>query len=83
MVWGTQCGGADCPGPWSVILVGDTPADTNTGDTIVWGSDDAETIVWGSDDSETIVWGSSETDDTIVWGSCRFGVRRALEDERH
>jgi serine protease AprX len=68
VVWGNVCGGADCNASWSVNLVGGEPVDTNTADTIVWGSDDAETIVWGSNGEETIVWGS-DGGDTIVWGS--------------
>jgi serine protease AprX len=39
VVWGSTCGGADCPpGTWY----------TSDGDTIVWGTSDGDTIVWGT-----------------------------------
>ena len=39
VVWGSTCGGADCPG--GVWYASD-------GDTIVWGTNDGDTIVWGT-----------------------------------
>ena len=39
VVWGSTCGGADCPpGTWY----------SSDGDTIVWGTSDGDTIVWGT-----------------------------------
>jgi hypothetical protein len=50
VVWGSTCGGADCPGgTWA----------TDDGDTVVWGTDDGDTVVWGTDDGDTVVWGTS------------------------
>jgi len=58
VVWGSQCGGADCAGTWS----------TSDSETVVWGTNDSETVVWGTNDSETVVWGTNG-DETVVWGT--------------
>jgi serine protease AprX len=51
VVWGSACGGTDCPA--------DTTWTTSEPDTIVWGTNDDDTIVWGTNDDDTIVWGTS------------------------
>jgi serine protease AprX len=70
VVWGTRCGGSDCPAgtSWST-----QDASGNAwGTTVVWGtSDSGDTVVWGTSDSgDTVVWGTSCTDpscDPVVW----------------
>jgi serine protease AprX len=51
VVWGSTCGGADCPTstPWPGAVL------------MLWQPDAASTIVWGTDDGEgeTIVWGTT------------------------
>jgi serine protease AprX len=65
VVWGTECGGANCStSTWSLSY---------DDDTVVWGNtgDDDDTVVWGNsggDDDDTVVWGNSD-DDTVVWGN--------------
>lgn len=51
VVWGTRCGGADCP----------TSAHWPGGALMMWQPTAANTIVWGTSDgdSDTIVWGTS------------------------
>jgi serine protease AprX len=51
VVWGSTCGGAECPAG-TIWTTGD-------GDTVVWGSNDGDTVVWGSgctDASCQVVW---------------------------
>jgi serine protease AprX len=69
VVWGTKCGGADCPAgtPWTM-----QDASATWGTTVVWGTSDAgDTVVWGTSDAgDTVVWGTSCTDpscDPVVW----------------
>jgi subtilisin family serine protease len=60
IVWGSTCGGADCP-----------PSRTWTAsesETVVWGTQDSETVVWGTQESETVVWGTQDSE-TVVWGT--------------
>jgi hypothetical protein len=64
VVWGSACGGDDCPGDWDL---GEAEAST-----VVWGTDDNETVVWGTDDGDgdTVVWGTSCTDpscEPVLW----------------
>jgi hypothetical protein len=60
IVWGTDCGGADCEN----IMWG-----TSDDENIVWGTnDDAMNIIWGSSDLMNIVWGTSAEED-VTWGS--------------
>jgi serine protease AprX len=65
MVWGPQCGGADCPGGtlWN-------PSDVE-GTTVVWGTNDDQTVVWGTTDpDQTVVWGTTCTDSScepVIW----------------
>jgi serine protease AprX len=68
IVWGSSCGGIDCPGPWTIADAGAAVFITAAADTVVWGSSDGDTVVWGSNDGDTVVWGSSDAD-TVVWGS--------------
>jgi serine protease AprX len=62
IVWGSQCGGSDCPSgtSWG-------PSSDSTWAT----SDDGDTVVWGtSDDGDTVVWGTTCTDpscEPVVW----------------
>ena len=51
VVWGSACGGADCP-PGTVWS-------TSDGDNVVWGSSDGDNVVWGSgclDASCQMIW---------------------------
>ena len=74
VVWGTECGGANCSSEtWSTSY---------DDDTVVWGNsggDDDDTVVWGNsggDDDDTVVWGNSD-DDTVVWGNnCSTGCEQ-------
>jgi serine protease AprX len=57
VVWGSSCGGADCPvspSLGSLLLV--------SGTTVVWGTND--TVVWGT--SDTVVWGTTCADPTCA-----------------
>jgi len=79
IVWGTQCGAADCDN----IVWGTDDGDnivwgtSANGDNIVWGtSANGDNIVWGTDcggaDCDNIVWGTVDGDN-IVWGTAREG----------
>jgi subtilisin family serine protease len=60
VVWGSACGGADCPGTWS----------TSADDGLVWGTGDTDGLVWGTSDSDGLVWGTSCNDPScqpVVW----------------
>jgi len=62
VVWGLQCGGADCASPWSLAAA--------TDESVVWGTSDAESVVWGTSDDESVVWGTSCGDAAcvpVVW----------------
>jgi serine protease AprX len=67
VVWGSMCGGADCPQgtPVGATSNGNTFVEANT---VVWGTDDADTVVWGTDGTDTVVWGTDGAD-TVVWGT--------------
>jgi serine protease AprX len=70
VVWGTICGGADCPTPWSV----DGVIAATGGETVVWGTTDGETVVWGTTEGgETVVWGTGGDGETVVWGTTADG----------
>jgi serine protease AprX len=60
VVWGSQCGGGDCRGAWSIAGSGDAVTDAADGDTVVWGTSDGDTVVWGTtcgDPScEPVIW---------------------------
>jgi hypothetical protein len=63
IVWGTDCGGADCDNiVWGTI---------RDDDNIVWGTlSDLDNIVWGTlRDDDNIVWGTADVGDNIVWGT--------------
>jgi serine protease AprX len=62
VVWGSSCGGADCPPG--------TTWHTNSSDgTVVLASDDeASVVVWGTEADEIVVWGTTD-DEGVVWGS--------------
>ena len=60
IVWGTDCGGADCDN-----IVWGTADDDN----IVWGTAADDNIVWGTAADDNIVWGTMSNDDNIVWGT--------------
>jgi serine protease AprX len=69
IVWGQQCGGANCPTgtSWS-------RGDSVGGSTVVWGTadGDGDTVVWGTTDGDTVVWGTSYSDpscEPVVWPS--------------
>ena len=62
VVWGSACGGSDCP-PGTVWASSD-------GDMVVWGSGDGDMVVWGSSDTDMVVWGSSCADpscEPVIW----------------
>jgi serine protease AprX len=60
VVWGSTCGGADCPTPWSIGVAGYLLSGSANGATVVWGTTYDETVVWGttcSDPScEPVIW---------------------------
>ena len=64
IVWGTDCGGANCAG----VIWGTAAMDE---DNIVWGTADAEdNIVWGtSGETVNTVWGTASNEDNITWGT--------------
>jgi len=76
VVWGSLCGGGDCPSgtPWngrdvdgSTVVWG-----TAEGDTVVWGTTEGDTVVWGTTDGDTVVWGTSYSDpscEPVIWPS--------------
>ncbi len=70
VVWGTTCGGADCPGATPFVLSSANVTAASEGDTVVWGTHDGgDTVVWGTvDGGDTVVWGTTEGD-TVVWGT--------------
>jgi hypothetical protein len=68
VVWGSKCGGGDCPSgtAWDRRDVGGT--------TVVWGTSDGDgdTVVWGTTDGDTVVWGTSYSDpscEPVIWPS--------------
>jgi subtilisin family serine protease len=72
IVWGTDCGGADCTNiVWGTSCDDDSACDAGS----VWGTADAGfNIVWGTSnegDADNIVWGTNVLDDTdnILWGA--------------
>ena len=83
VVWGSLCGGANCPVgvPWvapgtspvSPNPINPMPAATSVDDTIVWGTTSDDTIVWGTSSDDTIVWGTSSCTDPscepVVWST--------------
>jgi subtilisin family serine protease len=61
VVWGSACGGEDCPaGPLTVAIGG-----------LLSGATESQTIVWGTTDGQTIVWGTQGCDDqscdSVLW----------------
>ena len=74
IVWGTDCGGADCD-----KIVWGAAAD---GDNIVWGTaNDGDNIVWGTaTDGDNIVWGTS-ADADVTWGSDAGDEGAVFSDE--
>jgi hypothetical protein len=73
IVWGTDCGGADCDN-----IVWGTFRDA---DNIVWGTAEfADNIVWGtSGEADNIVWGTS-TEEGTSWGNSDDEVPPLFED---
>ncbi len=81
IVWGAECGGADCENiVWGSLC--DAAACDNIvwgtarpGDTIVWSAaGDGFHIVWGlAGGLDNIVWGNLLAGDNIVWGSAELG----------
>jgi hypothetical protein len=69
IVWGTDCGGADCDNiVWGTADDDNIVWGTATGDdNIVWGTDDGDNIVWGTGSVDDVVW--TTADDNIVWGT--------------
>jgi len=85
IVWGTQCGAADCDNVvWGTVdgdtIVWGTAYDgdnivwgTAESDNVVWSTDcggaDCDNIVWGTADGDNVVWGTADDGDNIVWGT--------------
>ena len=70
VVWGSACGGNDCPTGPGAVPISSLLSDPTVAQTVVWGTQDGETIVWGTNDGgETIVWGTNDGGETIVWGT--------------
>ena len=72
VVWGSACGGNDCPTGPPTVPGSSFPSDATVSQTIVWGTSDGETIVWGTnDEGETIVWGTQgcgdPSCDSVLW----------------
>jgi len=59
VVWGTDCGGADCENVvWGTVDAAN----------VVWGTaDGSENVLWGTSDLANVVWGTS-ADDDVTWG---------------
>jgi len=59
IVWGTDCGGANCPG----VVWGTRASEDN----IVWGTASGEdNIVWGtSGETDNVTWATSGDDTTL------------------
>jgi hypothetical protein len=52
VVWGNQCGGDDCPGPWTITAAHDA--------SVVWGTVVDKSIVWGAmTPTQSVVWGAA------------------------
>lgn len=76
IVWGTECGGADCHDVvWGSLC--SAPGCENSvwgtaepGDPVVWdASGSPDNIVWGpSGGLDDGIWGSLRTEDNVVWG---------------
>ena len=80
IVWGTDCGTADCDNiVWGTAdgdnIVWGTAVDPLTTN-VVWGNTDGDNIVWGTDcggaDCDNIVWGTVDGDN-IIWGTAEPG----------
>ena len=69
VVWGSACGGNDCPTGPLTIAISSFLSGATVSQTIVWGTNDGETVVWGTS-GQTIVWGTDDGE-TIVWGTDR------------
>jgi hypothetical protein len=68
IVWGSECGGADC-----THLVWGAACEDSECDNIVWGTaTEQDNIVWGtSSDTEDddIVWGTADAAEDVLWGA--------------
>ena len=87
IVWGTDCGGADCVGVVWGAACGDGECDN-----IVWGTaQEGDNIVWGTGEEGegdpstalgacNIVWGTNVLDDAenIVWGAAAIRRRSRM-----
>jgi hypothetical protein len=62
VVWGSTCGGDDCPIAWSPSVAVDVLLGPTNGTSVVWGTEFDESVVWGttcSDPScEPVIWGN-------------------------
>ena len=62
IVWGTDCGGADCDNiVWGEFFDNIVWGNAEGLDNIVWGTL-LDNIVWGNTDGDNIVWGNSAVD---------------------
>jgi len=57
IVWGTECGGADCDN-----IVWGTGCDQDECDNIVWGTS-------GDGEDDNIVWGTADAADDVLWSA--------------
>lgn len=63
VVWGSECGSADCDRQWTVD-------GANDDDSVVWGTSDSDSVVWGTSDDDSVVWGTSCNDpscEPVLW----------------
>jgi serine protease AprX len=80
IVWGTDCGGADCDNiVWGTadddnIVWGTADGDDN----IVWGTAGEDNIVWGTSGDTDVTWGNSDTEDAAIYPD---DADEALPDE--
>ena len=65
IVWGADCGGADC----DTVIWG-----SSDGQSIIWGTaDDRDSIIWGTSGQDVIFWGTAARD-SIIWGTASQDV---------
>jgi serine protease AprX len=61
IIWGTECGGADC----DKVVWGTADLDN-----IIWGTaNDGDNIIWGTSMDANIVWGTAAGGEDVTWGS--------------
>ena len=71
VVWGTDCGGANCPKVvWGTRhLNGGIWGTAREEDNIVWSTAPDDNIVWSTVSDDNIVWSTAPGEDNIVWST--------------